>query len=258
MAGGGAVGDESRGARQATAMPEPEPEPELEQEPESEPELPELGVATSESDSDLEVGEAETTKWADDDEAVMTSDVNDKGGDTQRDKRASTQMQELTPEAFAARVGRMTELEIDPMLLDLDEDESKRALMRAKRYDGYVGKVRKWWAARKVERNKKYGMDPYIRARLGRHAQWVRTDCIPSTMDDQPEVYTSPKFNDSHNRFLCLQRSVCLPPPPFPRAGTAAAAAAALCPGSVRSASHIQQCWRAEPRRWRADSGSDG
>eukprot|EP01043_Picozoa_sp_COSAG02_P120060 COSAG02_NODE_56778_length_283_cov_2.798913_1_plen_62_part_01 len=62
----------------------------MEPEPESE-----LGMATSSSDSDLEVGEEETTKWNADDEAVMTKEVNRDGGDMQRDQRAPAQVQEL-------------------------------------------------------------------------------------------------------------------------------------------------------------------
>jgi hypothetical protein len=147
--------------------------------------------------------------WVVDDEAALMSEFNRSGGDLLRRDQTKQQNRAAHTQEFGGTVtgGRTTEQQIDPALIDLDEEESRRQAARLERMSGLTGMIRKWWELRQIENNKDYGMDPFIRARLGGQGKWRRTNCFLSTKHDGPDVYRNPKFNDTHDRVLRLKRS---------------------------------------------------
>lgn len=164
-------------------------------------------------DDAMLVGEGEShdmsrnsRRWVTDSESDVLAEFNANGGDALRQSNNRV----IATSEFGASVktgGRITEKIFDPTNLDLDEEESLRELRRQEKMTGLTGMVQKWWAVRQVEANKDYGMDPFIRARIGQQGRWKRTDCFISKKGQGEEVYRNPKFNDTHNRTLTLRRS---------------------------------------------------
>lgn len=72
---------------------------------------------------------------------------------------------------------------------------------------GIQAAVSKWWTRRKMERNKDFGMDPYVKVRIGRHGKPARTACIVSKQGDNKDVYLNPVFTDAMSRELTVRRS---------------------------------------------------
>ena len=67
---------------------------------------------------------------------------------------------------------------------------------------------RTWWNNRLIERNKNYGMDPYVRAKIGRHGISDQTHPVISTRLDPEDVYINPQYDDKHHNELTLTRSL--------------------------------------------------
>ena len=63
-----------------------------------------------------------------------------------------------------------------------------------------------WWNNRLIERNKNYGMDPYVRAKIGRHGRVEQTAPVISTSSDPPDVYINPQYYDGMDNVLTLTR----------------------------------------------------
>ena len=169
-------------------------------------------LADSLGTAEILVGEDEShdtvrnsERWVTDDESATLAEFNANGGD---DLRKSNNRVAATSEfGNSVKGGKTSEKIFDPAMLDLDEEESLREIRRQEKLTGLTGTLQKWWANRQMEKNKDYGMDPFIRARLGRQGRWRRTGCYLSTKSDGPEVYRNPKFNDTHDRILRLKRS---------------------------------------------------
>ena len=67
--------------------------------------------------------------------------------------------------------------------------------------------LREKWDEEQLARNKEYGMDPYVRVKLGQHGTYSRTRCCLSTRNMTAEQYRNPKYHEVHNNTLTIYRS---------------------------------------------------
>jgi hypothetical protein len=67
--------------------------------------------------------------------------------------------------------------------------------------------MKEWWHHRHMAKNKEWGMDPYVRVRIGRHGTPARTMCIVSRQKNGEDFYLNPTFTEDHEPLLVVRRS---------------------------------------------------
>ena len=132
--------------------------------------------------------------WVEDDEAALVAAFN--AGERREAGVTST-------------LGKISDPTDNPDVdTEVDGDGHVAAAKRAPQEGDGVGVwLQSWWTQRQVDKNKEYGIDPFVRAKIGRHGKAARTKCWLSTRKDPPEVYLNPKFSKAHENELRLVRT---------------------------------------------------